>query len=97
MMPTFIAALMEKVMIGCDIMAAAVHLTAARLSGERPDIDYTGTKYVGHAIREGGRCPRGGGVLDRGPGLAPLQHASCPMGRRDDGCRRSGRRVAGHR
>ena len=36
--------LMEEVMIGCDIMAAAVHLTAARLSGERPDIDYTGTK-----------------------------------------------------
>ncbi len=36
--------LMEEVMIGCDIMAAAVHLTASRLSGERPDIDYTGTK-----------------------------------------------------
>ncbi len=36
--------LLEEVMIGCDIMAAAVHLTAARLSGERPDIDYTGTK-----------------------------------------------------
>ena len=36
--------LMEEVMIGCDIMAAAVHLTAARLSGERPDIDYTSTK-----------------------------------------------------
>ncbi|MXW42846.1 MAG: hypothetical protein F4138_00535 [Acidimicrobiia bacterium] len=36
--------LMEEVMIGCDIMAAAVHLTVARLSGERPDIDYTSTK-----------------------------------------------------
>ncbi len=36
--------LIEEVMIGCDIMAAAVHLTAARLSGERPDIDYTSTK-----------------------------------------------------
>ncbi|WP_419924638.1 hypothetical protein [Candidatus Poriferisocius sp.] len=37
-------ALIENVMIGCDIMPAAVHLTAARLSGERPDVDYTGTK-----------------------------------------------------
>ena len=36
--------LVEDVLIGCDIMPAAVHLTAARLSGERPDIDYTGTK-----------------------------------------------------
>ncbi len=36
--------LIEDVMIGCDIMSAAVHLTAARLSGERPDIDYTSTK-----------------------------------------------------
>ena len=37
-------ALIENVMIGCDIMPAAVHLTAARLSGERPDVDYTSTK-----------------------------------------------------
>ena len=36
--------LVEDVLIGCDIMPAAVHLTAARLSGERPDIDYAGTK-----------------------------------------------------
>ena len=36
--------LVEDVLIGCDIMPAAVHLTAARLSGERPDIDYTTTK-----------------------------------------------------
>ena len=36
--------LIEDVMVGCDIMSAAVHLTAARLSGERPDIDYTSTK-----------------------------------------------------
>ncbi|MCQ3809389.1 MAG: hypothetical protein KTV68_02425 [Acidimicrobiia bacterium] len=36
--------LIEEAMIGCDIMSAAVHLTAARLSGERPDIDYTSTK-----------------------------------------------------
>ena len=36
--------LVEDVLIGCDIMPAAVHLTAARLSGERPDIDYSGTK-----------------------------------------------------
>ena len=39
--------LIEDVLIGCDVMPAAVHLTAARLSGEQPDIDYTGTKtYV---------------------------------------------------
>ena len=36
--------LIEDVLIGCDVMPAAVHLTAARLSGEQPDIDYTGTK-----------------------------------------------------
>ena len=36
--------LVEDVLIGCDIMPAAVHLTAACLSGERPDIDYSGTK-----------------------------------------------------
>ena len=36
--------LMEDVMIGCDIMPAAVHLTAARLSGEHPNIDYTSTQ-----------------------------------------------------
>ena len=36
--------LVEEVLVGCDIMPAAVHLTAARLSGERPDIDYTRTK-----------------------------------------------------
>ena len=35
---------MEDMMIGCDIMPAAVHLTAARLSGEHPNIDYTSTK-----------------------------------------------------
>ncbi len=36
--------LVEDVLVGCDIMPAAVHLTAARLSGEHPDIDYTRTK-----------------------------------------------------
>ena len=36
--------LLENAMIGCDIMAAAVHLTAARLSGEHPEIDYRRTK-----------------------------------------------------
>ena len=36
--------LVEDVLIGCDIMPAAVHLTAARLSGEHPDIDYKRTK-----------------------------------------------------
>lgn len=37
-------AMMEDVLHGCDIMPAAVHLTAAVLSGEHPDIDYTSTK-----------------------------------------------------
>ena len=39
--------LMENVLIGSDVMPAAVHLTAARLAGEHPDIDYTETQtYV---------------------------------------------------
>ncbi|MXZ30512.1 MAG: hypothetical protein F4X37_08300 [Acidimicrobiia bacterium] len=37
-------AMVEETMIGCDIMPAAVHLTAARLSGEHPEIGYTSTK-----------------------------------------------------
>ena len=37
-------AMLEDVMKGCDIMPAAVHLTAARLSGEFPDVDYTRTQ-----------------------------------------------------
>ena len=36
--------MMEDVLHGCDIMPAAVHLTAAVLSGEHPEIDYTSTK-----------------------------------------------------
>ena len=36
--------MVEDVLIGCDIMPAAVHLTAARLSGEHPDIDYKRTR-----------------------------------------------------
>ena len=33
-------AMMEGVMIGCDIDPSAVHITASRLSGENPSIDY---------------------------------------------------------
>jgi len=36
--------IMEEVMTGCDVVPAAVHLTAARLSGEHPNVDYTSTK-----------------------------------------------------
>ena len=36
--------MVEDVLIDCDIMPAAVHLTAARLSGEHPDIDYKRTR-----------------------------------------------------
>lgn len=36
--------MMEEVLTGCDVMPAAVHLTAAVLSGERPDIGYNHTK-----------------------------------------------------
>ncbi len=40
-------AMMENVMIGCDIDPSAVHITASRLSGEYPDIDYYNTQtYV---------------------------------------------------
>lgn len=36
--------MMEEVLIGCDIMPASVHLTAAMLSSEYPDRDYRNTK-----------------------------------------------------
>ena len=36
--------MLEDSLVGCDILAAAVHLTAARLSGEQPAIDYTSTR-----------------------------------------------------
>ena len=36
--------MMEKVLIGCDIMPASVHLTAATLSGEHPEVDYERTQ-----------------------------------------------------
>ena len=36
--------MIEEALVGCDIMPAAVHLTAARLSGEHPDVDYTSTR-----------------------------------------------------
>lgn len=36
--------MMEDVLIGCDIMPASVHLTAAMLSGEHADVGYEKTK-----------------------------------------------------
>ncbi len=36
--------MLEEVLIGCDIMPASVHLTAAMLSGEHPDVGYAKTK-----------------------------------------------------
>ncbi len=36
--------MMENVLIGCDIMPASVHLTAAMLSGEHPGVGYHHTK-----------------------------------------------------
>lgn len=36
--------MMEDVLHGCDIMPAAVHLSAAVLSGEHPHVDYTSTR-----------------------------------------------------
>ena len=36
--------IMEQIMIGCDVDPSAIHITAARLSGEYPDIDYKRTK-----------------------------------------------------
>ena len=54
--------LIEDVLIGCDVMPAAVHLTAARLSGEQPDIDYTGTKTF---VMPYGEVDMGGSSLIR--------------------------------
>ena len=36
--------MLEESFVGCDILAAAVHLTAARLSGEQPVVDYARTR-----------------------------------------------------
>lgn len=36
--------IMEEIMIGCDVDPSAIHITAARLSGEYPNIDYSSTK-----------------------------------------------------
>ena len=66
-------ALMEHVMIGCDIMAAAVHLTAARLSGERPDIDYTGTKTW---VMPYGKAADAQGVVGYRIGALDLLHSN---------------------
>ncbi len=64
--------LMEEVMVGCDIMSAAVHLTAARLSGERPDIDYANTKtwVMGY-----GKVADAEGVLGYRIGALDLLHS----------------------
>ena len=35
---------MEEIMLACDVDPAAIHITAARLSGEYPNIDYSSTK-----------------------------------------------------
>lgn len=65
--------LMEEVMIGCDIMAAAVHLTAARLSGERPDIDYTSTKTW---VMPYGKVTDAQGVIGYQIGALDLLHSN---------------------
>lgn len=65
--------LMEEVMIGCDIMAAAVHLTAARLSGERPDIDYTSTKTW---VMRYGKVTDSQGVIGYRIGALDLLHSN---------------------
>ena len=74
--------LMEEVMIGCDIMPAAVHLTAARLSGEHPNIDYTSTQTwvmpYGFVSDEGGGSVIKLGSLD-------LQHTQDAMALWGDG------------
>ena len=36
--------IIEDVMIGCDVDPSAIHITAARLSGEYPEVDYQSTK-----------------------------------------------------
>lgn len=37
------AAMMERALVGCDILPAATHLTASMLSGAHPDIPYDGS------------------------------------------------------
>lgn len=65
--------LLEEVMVGCDIMSAAVHLTAARLSGERPDIDYTGTKTW---VMPYGKVTDAQGVIGYRIGALDLLHSN---------------------
>ncbi len=36
--------MIESVLLGCDIVPTAVHLTAAILAGEHPDVDYTSAR-----------------------------------------------------
>ena len=36
--------MLEDVFVGCDIMPAAVHITAAALSSAHPSVDYTKTE-----------------------------------------------------
>ena len=74
--------LMQDVMIGCDIMPAAVHLTAARLSGEHPNVDYDTTKTW--VMPYGIVSDIGGGTVTK-LGSLDLQHAKDAMALWGDG------------
>ena len=52
--------MMQKVLTGCDIMPAAVHLTASVLSGEHTHIGYKGTKtwVMPFGVRDLGAGPQ---------------------------------------
>ena len=46
-------AMMEQAITGCDVMPAAVHLTASMLSGMHPDIKFKGTRLFTLAYGKG--------------------------------------------
>ena len=46
-------AMMEQTITGCDVMPAAVHLTASMLSGMHPDIKFKGTRLFTLAYGKG--------------------------------------------
>lgn len=75
--------LVEDAMIGCDIMPAAVHLTAARLSGEHPEIDYTATNTW--VMPYGSTADVGGGGDVIKLGALDLQHSTSAMALWGDG------------
>ena len=55
------AAMMERALVGCDILPAATHLTASMLSGAHPDIPYDGSAIFTqpYGLQEDGKIALG--------------------------------------